>query len=845
VVSGTGTFDGEVALAAGQTGLSNELEWNATRALNGLESQYANVTFVEFDGTGQHQLGSFTLASGGLTIGGNATLGAGATLTNAGSVGVSGGLTLANAAVVINDGTISGSGGRAIYVTGASSDLVVPEAGTFVGGVGFAAGGSNELDWDTSRALNGLETQYANVTDLVFDLPGPTTLGGFTLSSGALTIQGNASLTGPLYVGAGATLDLPHGTLSGVVSVASTGSIELTGGQLDGSLTLDGPSTRQLGGILLAAGSLAIQAAGIGLSSLSVASAGYLALSSSAVTLEGQSNTVAGEVKGSAGITLASGVTLTNSGTIIGEGGTAVSALGGPVRVVVAADGTFVGGVDLATNAGSELDWYTSRALNGLETQYAGVTDLVLGGPSATALGGFTAPVGVLTILGDASLTTPIYVGAGSTLVLPGGTLTGTVSVSAGGLVDLAGGYLGGHLYVEGGAVTVSGGELGGSIAVDAGATLALLNGTLDAAVHVADGGRFNRVGGQIYGSLTFDGPGTQNLRGIALASGSLTIEAAGLKLPSYSGVDALSVGSTGSLTLLSSAVTLYGHTNTVGGLVTALDGITLSAGQAYNYGGTIRYPVYTLVNSGTIIGEGGTAVSALPGPVDVVVEGQGTFGGMVDLPSGFAEELQWESSRPLDGLLTQYVNVTDVVLGGPSATALGGFTLATGALTIQGRGSLSSPLVVKPGATLDLTGGTIGGPIVVYEGGTVALQGETLGGTLLNGGTVINLGGSSVLADASLTNYGVLLNEGALVGNVTLGSGGVLDDAVGQTLTGSITATGPAAIYDAGPIDATSWRCSRVGRSPAWSAPTLRWDRAGSTATSSLFTAAELPSER
>jgi Hint domain len=761
-------------------------------------------------------------SSGTITSNGSGVLTeGGATLLNAGSIGASGdgvnaliggqitnqaggtlsggaGVALGAFGTLVNDALITGSGGG---VTIYGEGFVTNNAGATITGTRVGVGaygvpnfiylgpyyGFERDGYQTGYAFitnaglisgaYGVEVQHANAT--VVDtgtISGSIAAVEFGANyNDRLRLYSGAVLDGAVIGGAG-TLELASsagiGTLSGI-GTQITGFAQiivdpgadwlLTGNNtFDPSATVVNYGTLQIGGtasfasgsphrLVVHQGSTIIGTIDGGNTTGSIfASAIELASAAGVGTLGGIGTTYRdfSQVIVDPGAdwllapnTIGPGVTLSNRGTVGATGGASVVfAPGAGNRVVLYAGATFQGTVDGGNPYGST---YQSVL------ELTGYTPATLNGLGTQYLNFAQIDIdnGATWSLGSSLV-------AGSTLT-DAGYLTGTPNA-----VLFASG-VGNRLVLDSGAI-VSG---------------------------IADGG--NTIGSGMISTLELASSGGHgSLSGI----GSQFVDFAAVTLDA------------GAYWTLANSNTLAGGSIAVAGTLanigTLVGNVTLPDGTLLNQFGTIDGVVSgdaTVNNSGTILGNNGTAVSLTGSDNLIVVYPNAEFDGSVN--GGGSATLELENGGvpgTLTGLGTQFTGFTTVAVYTGADWSLGNATLAPGT-TLTNAGTLEGDATFAAGAgnrVIDQAGTFTG---IINGGNTIgaayqstlelakALEPGAFTGTISGlGSQFVNFSFVTIDVDASWKAYGINTIGGTLLDAGNLYNGGTLDGTV--TLAGELS---------------------------------------------------------
>ena len=703
--------------------------------------------------------------------------------------------TLTNAGTI--DGSIGNTPGVVQFASGYQDRLIMDPGASFDakvnGGNTLFASADSTLELASGASagtLSGLGSQYYNFASIRIDSGATWTLASASLGTyysifDAGTLTNTGSLGSEVQLGSGAGLtnasgatiaggSAEHGIYSSdTATVVNAGYIY---GSNDGVNISGGAVTNQYSGtiiggnfgVLLYNAATLTNAGSIGGQSRD----GVYLYGGGVVTNQATGTITGGSIGVYAGYPRAGGsATVVNAGSI-GGGTYAVDFQAGYYdRVVVDPGAVFSGIVDGGSTNASTLELASGASagtLNGLGTQYIGFAYITIDSGATWTLASASLGAGY-TIYDSGTLTNAGSLGSAVTLGV-GAVLTNASGATiAGGSCDIG-------VYSVDAATVVNAGYIAGtSVGVDIiGALTNQVGGTI--------------VGGQ-YGVQLFGGYTLTN-------AGSIDGQSAyGVHL--YDG---------GAVTNLATGTITGG---TTGVYVTGGDG--------------------TVVNAGSI-GGGTYAVTLQAGYSNrVVVDPGAVFSGTVDggnaLGAAYVSTLELASGTSagtLSGLGYNYINFSQLVVD-PGATWIFDPSSAfSGTLTNAGTigGSIGSTpgvvqftygyadrLIMDPGASFDATvngGNAFGSPAV----STLELASGASAGTLSGlGSQYINFTNITIDSAATWTlafdaigagytihDSGTLTNTGSLGSEVTLGSGAVLTNASGATITGNSGVYGASA---------------------------------------------------
>lgn len=756
--------------------------------------------------------GSFTVASGVLSLNGTGSITSSPVeIQDVGEL-INASSGLAATANVINAGflTMNSADTVATYVQNDSGELRGTHALTTTGGATLNGGTvtSNLIGNTTSTGVvlinGGLSGGSLSVTGGVLTLVGTATNTPVTISTGAVLIDQNAGLapsaavsnSGTLTINANETVDTYSqsaalSVLNGTHTLTATNGATLNGGTIVGKLLGNTTST----GTVLVSGSIG---------------GGFLSVTGGTLTLTGTS---------------------TNNPVGISAGATLVDQNAGLISTAdVTNAGTFTVNTDELINTYTQNG---SGLLNG--------TAVLTATNGATLNGGEVAGSLLANIISTGTVTVSGSIGGG-TLGVTGGvlTLTGTstntpINISSGaGLIDSNGGLASNAVVTNAGTLTVNAADTINTYTQNGTGTLAG-TGVLTA----TNGATLN--GGTVSGNLL----GNTTSTGTVLVSGTI----GGGLLNVTGGVLTLTGSSTNTPIDISSGAELVDSNGGLANAAVVTNAGTLTVNAADTINTYTQNGTGTLAGTGTLTAangatlNGGTVSGNLLGnttsTANVLVSGS-IGGGFLNITGGTLNLTGTSTNTPIDissGARLIDANgglaPTAVVINAGTLTVNGNDTINT--YTQNGSGLLdgSAILTASNGATLNggtvsgnlrgntistgtvLVSGTIGGGSLGVTGGTLTLTGTSTntpvnistGATLIdsNGGldsaaVVINAGTLTVNADDSVNTYtqngaSSLLNGSAILtalNGATLNAGTVAGNLLGNTTsTGNVLVSG------------------------------------------------------
>ncbi|KRE11525.1 hypothetical protein ASE66_23555 [Bosea sp. Root483D1] len=715
-----GTISGVIAIGTGSITKSGS-QWTLAGAntYSGLTTVNSGTLFVTnslglgstANGTVVASGGSLALGSGvnivgeALTLSGTGTGGFGALFASGSTSTYGGDITLAadsqiNAGLMTFPSTLTVSG--AITGSGQNLTLAGPGTGTVSGVIATGTGGLTKIDAGT-WTLTGAST-YTGATQVnggMLLVNGSLASSTVTVDTGA-TLGGSGTISGAVTIASGGTLSAGNspGTLtvgSLALNAGSNTVFELGTPGVAGGLTNDHIVVNGIG----AAGNLTLG----GTLTANVASAGYYRLFDV---------TGGGTISGSF-----SSLALT-APSVPGATGTVYSMPAGvPPQVNLAVIGSgqnlqFWDGADQAGNGavnGGTGTWNSSN------TNWAVAPgEIGFNAPWLSSVGVFQGTAGTVTVAGTQDFDTLQFNSDG--YMLNGGTLRfgvaagGTINTSAGvtttigsTIIDGAGTSLtkvGTGTLVLSGTNSYSGGTLlnAGTLAV--GSASALGTGTLQ----MADGT-----------TLRANAPALTLTNALALSSGTAFVDTGSLNF-GLAGV----VSGTGTLSKMGAGVLTLSGVNSYTGATWIQDG-TLRMGGA----GVLPNQTAVQISAGAIFDLNGMTqtIGSLSGTGDVLLDGTTLTAGGNNSSTTFSGTISGAGSLLKAGTGTLTLNGTNTYT---SVTQVLG-----GRLVVDG--SVASPVIVMPGATL-AGSGSVGATTV---GGTLS-PGNSPGTLTINGNLVMGV---------------------------------------------------------------------------------------------------------
>lgn len=713
---------------------------------------------------GLADLNGFSDAIGAVTItGGTITTGAG-TLTLGGNV-----TTNASATVATIGGNLALGANRSFTVAngGAAVDLQV--GAVLSGAFTVTKMGTGTMVFSGANTYTGLTSVTAGVLNIQNALALGTTAGATTVTSGAAL-----QLQGDIAVGTEAL------SLSGS-GVANDGVLRNISGtnSFGGAITLLANST-----IGVDAGSLALSGVISGAFNLTKVGAGTLTLSASnlfsgAVAIQNGTISVVGSGLGTATSAVTLGATGT-TGTLQYTGATASS-----TRPFVLASGGG-GGIDVYS-AGTTLTLATGASISGSGNfEKSGAGTLVLTAAN-TFTGNTTISAGTLRLGGNDRLSTT------GSLTITGGTFdlsTFSQTVNT--------------LTVSGGATVTGTGTLTSSAGV-----YALQNGTVNA--NLAGSGTMTKSTlGTIllnlasnYTGLTSVDAGTLQVNASGalgtILNGTTVASGAALKLNgvNYAIAEALSINGTG---VSNSGALVNVGTSTYAGLITAATNATINAGGGtLNLtGGVVKNGTVLTIAGGGTVNISGAGISGSLANSDLVVDGTtvvlnaaNTYNGPTTIQNSGTLQLGANNVLPASPQTAMTINTSSVLNMAGHNDSVASLAGDSTAVVKNSTTNITSILTVNPttgvattfsGVIAGTNSGTQGDMALVKSGaGSLTLTGANTfsGTTTVSGGTLTAAAnsGSALASTSSLT-----VNTG---GTLLLGASNQINDSATMTLAG------------------------------------------------------------
>jgi autotransporter-associated beta strand protein len=802
ILSGTNTYTGATTISSGTLqlgsgGATGTLSLNSTITDNGnltinrsnAVAQGTDFTATGISGNGSFTqagngtttltsvntyLGSTTISSGTLTIGGSGSLGSGnyaGNISNNGAFNYSSSANQTLSGMITGGGSLILSGGATLLLSGTNSytgGTTVSSGMLQLSGVGTLGGSGSSLTMNTGGSVdvNGTNQTVGNFTG-----PGGTILNNFSGTNKTYTI-GGGNATGGNYFG---VIEDNSGT-GGTLALTKIGTGTLT---LSGSNTYSGPTTVSVGTLQLASETALYNnvPANWTAAKIIVSSGATLALnvggtgqftSSDLNTLLSLGNASGGFASGSTvalDTTNASGGNFTYSGAIANPNGSSNS----------------LSLVKLGTNA---LTLSGANTYSGGTTIQNGVLSInfIAAVGSAQSLG-----VGGAVIFSGASSSSP------SVLQYSGGTSTlgQNLTVSAGdyGIINNAGAgvlTLGGTISKNGSVLTLAGGNF-------------VVAGTITG---TSGGSNFN-VGSAVYPGSTKVGFTTANSY-----NGSTTISAGSTLLLAVNGAlptstpSALVLGSSSDTSSQTNTLDLLGTSQTIGSLTSTGNGIN----QVISSNGLATTPAVGAGASGSV---GSLTINYASGVADVF---SGTLGG-TGTATNFSLTKSGSGTLVLTGANTYTGSTT--ISAGSLQLGNGGTTGAlstSSTITDNGNLTINRSNAVTQGT--DFTAGAITGSGSLTQAGTgmttLTAANTYTGATTIDFGVLAVQGASASIGSAnSAVNVGYNSGDNGTLqisngGKVTGSQGniGAYSGSTGAAAVSGVSANGTASTWNAGYTD-------------------------------------------
>ena len=752
-------------------------------------SSTANTAKLTQSGGTLTGTGTFTV-TGLTTLSGGSETGSGTTNAQGGA-SITGGFALDGGRVLQLGGSSTATGTNiTINLNGTSSDSPDPNAGTLTvvsgasfndqvtGGTGLTIQSLNVASGDTGAAAavnnQGTWTKSGTATTSTISTAFNNS-GTVNVQSGTLNLSGSGTETGAFNVSAGTAVQFSNAyTLNGASSSGS-GNVVLASG---GTLTVIAASNfasgfKQTGGLLN--GSAQLNVTGV-------------------TTLSGGSETGSGTTNAQGGASITGGFAL-DGGRVLQLGGSSTAT---GTNITINLNGTSSDSPD--PNAGT-LTVVSGASFNDQVTGGTGLTIQSLNVASGDT--GAAAAVnnqGTWTKSGTATTSTistafnnsgTVNVQSGTLSLTGGGTESGTVNVSSGATLGFDGGTFSlnsiaaagsaGHIRVSGlstvvnesgtltngGDLQITGGTLNDGGAINT-ATLTQSGGVLSGAGTVTVSGLTTLSGGSETGSGTTNAQGGASITGGFALDGGRVLQLGGSSTATGTNITINLNGTSsdspdpnaGTLTVVSGASFNDQVTGGTGLTIQSLNvasGDTGAAAAVNNQGTWTKSGTATTSTISTAFNNSGT-VNVQSGTLSLT--GGGTESGTVNVSSG--------ATLGFDG--------GTFSLNSIAAAGSAGHIRVSGLSTVVNEsGTLTN------GGDLQITGGTLN------DGGAINTATLTQSGGVLSGAGTVTVSGLTTLSGGSETGSGTTNAQGgaSITGGFALDGGRVLQ------LGGSSTATG------------------------------------------------------
>lgn len=669
-------------------------------------------------------------------------------------------------------GSISGAG--QIFTSGAFGSATLSGNNTFSGGVFLFSG--------TMRA--GSSTAYGS--GLIGGMPGTLfDLNGFDVSVGGLS-GGEYDLDGRVLTLTGTTGFATASTFTpGSITIAGGGQHVFSGVDLSNvsTLTVNGTAV-VMGSGNVAPGLIALGAGGTfeidGLGGVSyvapqISGSGSIALGDKLLETGGSnaSTTLSGTISGFGGSLKKVGTgTLTLSGTNTFSGGIEVA--GGTLSL--ASNGA--AGTGPITTTGSVID-YGAGVDNAAPIILNSTTTQLQVTGSATQSG-------VISEIGGSR---PLEkIGNGVLTMTAANTYTGTTTISAGRIILSGAGEILGDVHIANNSpndffqisknsnYTYGGVISGYNVALTGTGTTTWTGANTHAYTGITDG------------TLTFSGAGTLGAANTWVLMSGGTVDLNGTT--QSAGIFTLYDGGTGLVTNgnLNVSTTFYADSGTMAANLSGTAVLAKFSGGASVLSGTNTYTGQTFLNGGTLVAQGGSAISDtsavnIASGATLQIDNDETIG-----------SLAGAGNVSLGGntLTTGGTNAVTTFSGALSGT--GGMTkVGTANFTLTGANTYTGLTTVIGGRMKLGNGGAIAGDIHIVDNGQAWFDFEqsgsyTYSGTLSGGQISQGGAGTTTLSGVNSNNYlGIAQGTLAVSGSGTLGASNVMVGISGVSGTGTL----------------------------------------------------------
>ncbi len=641
-------------------------------------------------------------------------------------------------------------------------------------------GDNSILDLGDNTISNSITLQ-GNATIGNGKIDGTITGGLNVTENKSLTLMANASISGSIYLGAYAALDLGDNTISNSITLQN--SAWIGNGKIESDLYVAEGETLALCGDLGGTGR-------IYLGNKSTLALSGKTLNTNVVLTKGEATITAGTLNGNITVRgdkfLNLGGDLEGAGTIVLEDYGYLYLEGHTLSTHVAMQGSraYIGGGtlngDLYVGAGAQLMLVSGNM------QGSGVITL---GDNATlhlGLRNFTLSNRVIlegsATIGNGTLDGSISVGANNKLtLLKNTTITGAINLGDHAALDLGsntfhlGGEDGNKLVLNGSISAIGNGTIEGSINVAANDKLTLLgNTTITGNISLGDGATFNLANNSVTGAVT--------LAGSAATIGNGTVEGNLTVAENKSLVLLANTTVTGGVTLEGgSTLDLGSNTFHTGG--DACNRVTFSGGTTVSNGklvlGEALSSAFTL--NGVTLDLGGLTLSK---PVTLVGDnaiGNGTLNTYLNVGEG--------NTLTLCGNLDGQQNKDDKIILGNNAT-----------LDLNNH-SISKYCYVRINGDAFIGNGSFYSEVVVAEGkkltlcGNLSSSGWYMGNIILGNKATLDLGKHTYSGLLSVDEDSATIGNGSLERDLSVGDGKTLNLCGDLGGSGSISMSGSATL--------------------------------------------------
>jgi autotransporter-associated beta strand protein len=768
------TFSGVISGKGSFTLASGELTLTGVNTLTG--SVVVSSDTLHLTGSGSVSQSSSVIVYGTLDLA-NANSAIIKSLSGSGSVVLGSNTLVLTSASGSFSGIISGTGG----VTLQSGTQYLGGADTFTGGVSIASGATLEVASETvayssivnngtfefysssAVALNSVITGSGAVTKYGTDVTtislAQTYTGATTIYAGTIKLTGAGSIASSSGVEVDGVLDLTESKSAAITTLSGYGTVRLG----DLSLAIINGSS-DFSGTITGAGTLTLNGGSQSLSGASTYTGITTVNGGTLVLVAGASLKSAVTLATGTAISLSSSTTTTGSATIASLSGAGTVALGGNTLVLSSATGTFSGIIsDSVTKSGSTVSAGGSLWISGGSETLSGAN---------TYTGTTTVSAGTLTLTGSLATTSKLSISG--TLDATGATGSTLTFVSLAGTGKV---LLGSHALVlsTASATTVFSGVISGdsTLTVNGGGTETLSGANTYAGITTIGSGATLQIGngsssGSIASSAVVDN-GTLKFYRMDSSTFSSVISGSGAVVQSGIGT-----------TILTGANTYTGTTTISAGTLQIGDGVTTGS-----------------IASTSGIVDNGTLAFASPGAVDIntIISGSGNvsiLSGIVTLRSANTYTGVTKIATGATLALTNTANINDsssVAING--TLDLTGLTAGINLTSLAGSGivDLGTQNLTLTSATTTFSGAISGTGGLILTSGSQVLSGTSTysGATVLNGGSLSVTG--SIASSAVTVNSGATLSGNGTIGALTVASGGTVK--AGVSGAGTLSATG------------------------------------------------------